>query len=43
MPYNVQLPDGRIIENIPDDVSREAAKSKILKAFPELGADDLAS
>jgi hypothetical protein len=38
MPYNVQLPDGRIVEGIPDDVSQLDAKKRILEAFPDLAA-----
>jgi hypothetical protein len=40
MPYNVQLPDGRIVEGIPDDVSQLDAKKRILEAFPEIAAKE---
>jgi len=36
MPYNVQLPNGITIENIPDDVSQEEARKRILDQYPEL-------
>jgi hypothetical protein len=36
MPYNVQLPNGTLIEGIPDDVSKEQARKMILEKFPEL-------
>lgn len=36
MPYNVELPNGTIIEDIPDSVSREQAHKIILEKFPEL-------
>ena len=40
MPYNVQLPDGRIVEGIPDDVSQVDAKKRILEAFPDVAAKE---
>ena len=40
MPYNVQLPDGRIVEGIPDDVSQIDAKKRILEAFPDVAAKE---
>ena len=36
MPYDIQLPDGTLVDNIPDDIDPVAAKAKILKAYPEL-------
>ena len=36
MPYNVRLPNGRIVENIPDDLSQDVVKQRIFSAFPEL-------
>ena len=36
MPYNVELPNGMLIEGIPDDVSKEEARRRILEKFPEL-------
>lgn len=38
MPYNVRLPDGRIVSDIPDDVSKEDARKQILESFPDLAA-----
>ena len=35
MPYNITLPDGRVISDIPDNVSQAEAKARILKNFPE--------
>ena len=40
MPYNVQLPDGRIVEGIPDNVSQADAKKRILEAFPDVAAKE---
>lgn len=37
MAYSIRLPDGTLVENIPDEVTPEAAKAKILQARPELG------
>ena len=36
MPYEIQLPDGTIVGDIPDDLNPSAAKAQILKAYPEL-------
>jgi hypothetical protein len=36
MPYEIQLPDGTIVGDIPDDLDPSAAKAQILKAYPEL-------
>ena len=40
MPYNVRLPNGYIVEGIPDDVSQADARKQILQSFPELGATE---
>jgi len=40
MPYNVQLPDGRIVEGIPDDVSQADARKRILETFPDIAAKE---
>jgi hypothetical protein len=40
MPYNIQLPDGTLVENIPDDLDPSAAKAKILNAYPELALNE---
>ena len=36
MPYDIQLPDGTLVDNIPDDIDPVAAKAKILQKYPEL-------
>ena len=36
MPYNVQLPNGMLVEGIPDDVPKEEARRRILEKFPDL-------
>ena len=36
MPYSIRLPDGTLVENIPDDLSPEEAKRRILRARPDL-------
>jgi hypothetical protein len=38
MPYSVQLPDGRIVDGIPDDMPQSEARKKILDSFPDLAA-----
>lgn len=38
MAYSIRLPDGTLVENIPDDVDPSAAKQKILAAYPNIGA-----
>jgi len=38
MAYSIRLPDGSLVENIPDEVTPEAAKAKLLALRPELGA-----
>ena len=40
MPYNVQLPDGRVVEGIPDDVSHDDARKQILQSFPDVAAKE---
>lgn len=35
MAYSIRLPDGTLVENIPDDLSPEEAKKRIVKAFPQ--------
>jgi hypothetical protein len=37
MAYSIRLPDGTLVENIPDDVDPSAAKQKILSAYPDIG------
>ena len=36
MPYNIQLPDGRTVTGIPDDVTPQAAKARLLEKFPDI-------
>lgn len=36
MPYAIRLPDGTLVENIPDEVTPEQAKQRILKSRPDL-------
>ena len=36
MPYEVELPDGTIIEGIPDDMPQAEVRKKILSAYPDL-------
>jgi hypothetical protein len=38
MTYSIRLPDGSLVENIPDEITPEAAKAKLLSFRPELGA-----
>ena len=35
MPYAIRLPDGTLVENIPDEVTPEAAKAKIVATYPQ--------
>ena len=37
MAYSIRLPDGTLVENIPDDIDPSAAKQKILSAYPDVG------
>jgi len=40
MAYAIRLPDGTLVENIPDEVTPEAAKAKILKTYPQLSSKE---
>jgi hypothetical protein len=40
MPYAIRLPDGTLVENIPDEVSPESAKAKITKSMPQYGSKE---
>jgi hypothetical protein len=40
MAYSIELPDGTLVEDIPDGVTPEQAKAKILKWRPELGSKE---
>ena len=35
MPYSIKLPDGRSVDNIPDEVTPQEAKKKLSVQFPE--------
>jgi hypothetical protein len=35
MPYSIQLPDGSLVENIPDEITPREAKARIIKAYPQ--------
>lgn len=35
MPYTIRLPDGKLVENIPDEITPQEAKQRIIKAFPQ--------
>jgi hypothetical protein len=36
MPYEVEVPNGTIIEGIPDDMPRDEVRKKIIAAYPDL-------
>ena len=38
MPYNIELPNGTLLRDIPDDVSRDTINKQILQAFPDIAA-----
>jgi hypothetical protein len=35
MAYSIRLPDGSLVENIPDEVTPQEAKARILRARPD--------
>jgi hypothetical protein len=35
MAYSIRLPDGTLVRNIPDELSPEEAKERIIKAYPQ--------
>ena len=37
MSYSIQLPDGTLVENIPDEIDPSTAKARIIAQYPELG------
>ena len=41
MPYSIQLPDGSLVEDIPDEIKPHEAKAQILKNRPDLGSKDI--
>ena len=40
MPYDIKLPDGTLVNNIPDDIDPVAAKAKLLEAYPDLALNE---
>jgi hypothetical protein len=38
MPYNIQLPDGTLVQGIPDDIDPATAKQRIIASRPDLFA-----
>ena len=36
MPYEVELPNGTIVEGIPDDMPRDEVRKKLISAYPDL-------
>ena len=40
MPYNVKLPNGTIIKNVPDDMPDYEVRARILLEYPELRTED---
>lgn len=40
MPYEVELPDGTIIQGIPDDMPRSEVRKRILKAYPQFATEE---
>jgi len=37
MPYSIRMPDGALVQNIPDELSPEAAKAQIIQRLPQYG------
>lgn len=40
MPYDVRLPNGYVITDVPEDVDKEAFKKQVLKQFPDIAAKE---
>lgn len=40
MPYAVRLPDGTIIQNIPDDMPQSEVRKRILKNYPQFATEE---
>jgi hypothetical protein len=38
MPYDVRLPNGYVITDVPEDVDKEAFRKQVLKQFPDIAA-----
>jgi rRNA maturation endonuclease Nob1 len=36
MPYDIRLPDGTLVQNIPDEITPEEAKRRIMRSRPDL-------
>ena len=39
MPYSIRLPDGTLVENIPDDLNPSEAKKRIIAAYPQFAPE----
>lgn len=39
MAYSIRLPDGTLVENIPDEVTPQDAKARIIKAYPQFAPE----
>ncbi len=39
MPYSIRLPDGTLVDNIPDDLDPSEAKRRIIAAFPQFAPE----
>jgi len=40
MPYDVRLPNGYVITDVPEDVDKEAFRKQVLKQFPDIAAKE---
>ena len=40
MPYEVELPDGTIVQGIPDDMPQSEVRKRILKNYPQFATED---
>ena len=40
MPYSIRLPDGTLVQNIPDSLTPEQAKAKIIEEMPQYGSPE---
>lgn len=40
MPYDVRLPNGVVIQDVPEDVDKDAFRAQVSKMYPELGAKE---
>ena len=39
MSYSIRLPDGTLVENIPDDLNPSEAKKRIIAAYPQFAPE----